>query len=65
MIQMDYFILVSTEDYIAAAFTYVRRWLSGSNDLWGDQESAPMELIETHADRKKVQTHLSQETANE
>ena len=27
-------------------------------------KEAPIGLIETHADRKKVQTHLSQETEN-
>ena len=30
------FIRVSTEDYATASFTHVGRWLSGSNDLWGD-----------------------------
>ena len=31
--QTGYFNHVSTEDYVAASFTYVGRWLSGSSDL--------------------------------
>ena len=62
--QMEFGICVSTEDNVT---TSLHTWEDGQvgQMTCGEIKKCPMELIEMHADRKKVQTHLSQETANE
>ena len=65
--QMVYFNRVSTEDYVAASFTSTEcgKKMVKQVKTVGRSRKHPLELSEMQAHKEKVQTHLTQETANE
>ena len=65
--QIDYFNHISTEGNVTASFTYVcgKKMVERVKRPVGRSRMRPLKLSEPQADKEKVQTLLTQETANE